>query len=110
MSFLLPCPNCGMRSVDEFRFGGEMRASPEGDTSAEAWRAYLYERANVDGPQQEWWYHRLGCRRWFTAVRDTSTNTVLETSWLRPGKGVKDAEARDAGSTAAAGDVVSGLE
>jgi sarcosine oxidase subunit delta len=77
MSFLLSCPTCGSRPVDEFRFGGEIREPPE-NLSPETWRRYLYERANVRGPQYEWWYHRLGCKRWFTTTRDTRTN--LETT------------------------------
>ena len=28
MSFLIPCPNCGKRSVYEFRFGGEVKTRP----------------------------------------------------------------------------------
>ncbi len=28
MSFLIPCPHCGNRSVYEFRFGGEVKAAP----------------------------------------------------------------------------------
>lgn len=34
-------------------------------------------RRNVAGVQQEWWYHRLGCKVWFLAERDTRTNEVL---------------------------------
>ncbi len=79
MSFLLRCPNCGERSVYEFRFGGEYHRRPTGDVSAGEWADYLYARANPAGPQREWWYHQLGCRSWFFAVRDTRTNTVLET-------------------------------
>lgn len=110
MSFLLPCPNCGSRSVDEFRFGGELRERPEDASTAAEWRAYLYERANVKGPQREWWYHRGGCGRWFICARDTRTNAVIQTDWPRPQRGTQDAEARDAGSTAVTGDDVSGLE
>jgi len=84
MSFLLSCPNCGTRRVDEFRFGGELRETPGDTVSPRDWRAYLYERANVAGPQQEWWYHRYGCKRWFIATRDTRTNTVLKTAWFSP--------------------------
>ena len=36
MSFLLPCPNCGKRSVYEFQFGGEMRSRPPVDAPREA--------------------------------------------------------------------------
>lgn len=63
MSFLLPCPNCGPRDVSEFRYGGQLIAAGQ--------------PANQPGPQRERWYHRLGCRRWFTAERDVRTNTVL---------------------------------
>src|SRR5438477_11703265 len=104
MSFLLRCPNCGPRRVDEFRFGGECRQRPEGELSPGEWSAYLYERANLAGPQSEWWYHRHGCKRWFVAERDTRTNTVLDTAWLTSWKGSQDAEARDSRSTATAGD------
>ena len=78
MSFLVPCPNCGPRDVYEFRFGGEYQKRPGPDALSEAWVEYLYLRANEAGAQTEWWYHRLGCRTWFLAVRDTRTNAVLE--------------------------------
>src|SRR5436190_2406739 len=111
MSFLLICPNCGERRVDEFRYGGELRARPVAEAlSPREWAAYLYERANVAGPQREWWYHRLGCKRWFVATRDTTTNTVLETAWLTSTKGVRDGRERDPYATKATGDDVSGLE
>ena len=110
MSFLVTCPNCGPRRVDEFRFGGEFRERPEGERAAHDWAAYLYERANVAGPQREWWYHRLGCKRWFVATRDTTTNMVLETAWLTSTKGVRDGREREPYATKATGDDVSGLE
>ncbi len=78
MSFLLNCPNCGRRSVDEFRYGGEIREPPEEPSSPEIWRRYLYERANIKGRQREWWNHRLGCKKWFIVTRDTRTNEDLE--------------------------------
>jgi len=79
MSFLLHCPNCGERSVYEFRFGGEFRRRPTQTVSPHEWAHYLYMRKNEAGVQQEWWYHQMGCRTWFVAIRDTKTNTVLET-------------------------------
>jgi sarcosine oxidase delta subunit len=66
MSFYLPCPNCGPREVNEFRYGGEVAVGPH----------------NLPGPQTERWYHRLGCRRWLVAVRDVRTNAVSETRLL----------------------------
>jgi heterotetrameric sarcosine oxidase delta subunit len=79
MSFLLSCPTCGERSVYEFRFGGEVRQRPPEAAFLHEWADYLYARKNEAGVQKEWWYHHLGCRTWFFAVRDTTTNTVLET-------------------------------
>lgn len=81
MSFLISCPNCGARSVYEFRFGGEVHARPPVSASEDEWTQYLYARKNESGPQEEWWCHRAGCRTWFKAVRDTATNTVIETRW-----------------------------
>lgn len=84
MSFLLPCPQCGPRDVYEFRWGGEQSQRPEPGSSQETWAQYLYMRSNAAGVQREWWYHRMGCRRWFLAVRDTRTNAVERTFWPDP--------------------------
>jgi heterotetrameric sarcosine oxidase delta subunit len=81
VSFSLQCPNCGLRPVAEFRFGGEYHARPSGDVPNEEWTAHLYSKRNLDGPQQEWWFHRFGCREWFFARRDTRDNRVLAV-WL----------------------------
>lgn len=81
MGFLLECPNCGKRNVYEFRFGGEVRTRPLSTTSEKEWSHYVYVRKNEAGIQKEWWYHRLGCQKWFFAVRDTRTNAVIETMW-----------------------------
>lgn len=75
--FQIPCPNCGLRDVSEFRFGGEALTRPQSSASPD-WTAYVYHRQNLAGVQAEWWYHRFGCRRWFKARRDTITNEVLE--------------------------------
>jgi sarcosine oxidase delta subunit len=66
MSFYLPCPNCGPRDVNEFRYFGQVTDGPH----------------NLPGPQEERWYHRLGCRRWLVAMRDVRTNVVTETRLL----------------------------
>jgi heterotetrameric sarcosine oxidase delta subunit len=78
MSFLVPCPNCGQRSVYEFRFGGEVKQPPASDAPAAAWMDYRFNRVNVAGTQTEWWFHRSGCRQWLLAVRNTVSNEVLE--------------------------------
>jgi len=81
MSFSLTCPNCGLRPVAEFRFGGEYHPRPSGEVAPDAWAEHLYFRCNLDGPQQEWWFHRFGCRCWFLARRDTRDNRVLAAWW-----------------------------
>jgi sarcosine oxidase subunit delta len=81
MSFLIPCPNCGPRAVDEFRFGGEMLSRPSPQASERDWSSYFYSRRNLAGEQTEWWYHKFGCRRWLIAERDTVSNSVSASRW-----------------------------
>ena len=63
----------------EFRFGGEFRERPAGPVSQHDWAEYLHMRKNEAGEHKEWWYHLMGCRSWFFAIRDTRTNVVKET-------------------------------
>ena len=79
MSFLLTCPNCGPREVTDFVFGGEVVPRPSSKPSQRELNTYNYFRRNLAGVQREWWYHRSGCRTWFVADRDTTTNQV---SWV----------------------------
>jgi methylglutamate dehydrogenase subunit B len=76
VSFQLTCPNCGLREVTDFGFGGEVSARPAARPSPRELNAYVYFRRNVAGVQREWWHHRSGCRAWFLAERDTRTNHV----------------------------------
>lgn len=75
--FQLTCPNCGLRNVSEFRFGGEISLRPK-EANEQVWADYVYNRNNVAGVQTEWWFHRSGCQRWFNARRNTLNNEVLE--------------------------------
>ena len=84
MSFLLSCPNCGPRDVNEFAYAGEVTVRPKGSPSRRELSSYLYFRRNVAGIQREWWCHRLGCQLWFQAERDTRTNEVLLTEIVEP--------------------------
>jgi methylglutamate dehydrogenase subunit B len=77
MSFLLPCPLCGPRPVDEFAYFGEVTRPPAGSPSLRELTDYVYFRDNVAGRQREWWQHRTGCGEWFLAARDTRTNEIL---------------------------------
>lgn len=77
MSFLLPCPNCGPRDVNEFVYAGELTTRPTAAPTPRQLASYVYFRRNVAGRQREWWFHRFGCAVWFQADRDTRTNEVL---------------------------------
>src|SRR5262245_20815056 len=97
MSFLVPCPNCGLRDVNEFSTTGEVTVRPKSSPSLRELTSYLYLRRNVAGVQAEWWFHRDGCELWFQGERDTRTNEVLRT-WIPGATGLTGARA--AGSAA----------
>jgi heterotetrameric sarcosine oxidase delta subunit len=68
----VPCPRCGPRPSTEFAFGGELRPARTTDVEEDFSRVYLPE--NPAGPQEERWFHALGCATWCTLTRDTRTN------------------------------------
>ena len=70
--------------MTDFGFGGEVVRRPRSRPSFRELNSYNYFRRNVAGVQREWWFHRSGCRAWFIAERDTTTNEVLFTA--RPGE------------------------
>ncbi|MGW2638157.1 sarcosine oxidase subunit delta family protein [Streptomyces sp. NPDC001348] len=77
---LIPCPWCGPRDEAEFHYGGQAHVPYPQDPASltdEEWARYLFFRDNSKGPFAERWSHAAGCRRWFNAVRDTSTNEML---------------------------------
>jgi len=74
----ISCPNCGSRSHDEFRYGGDatvVRPAPD-DRDVSAWYRYVYIRPNPKGAHREYWQHVLGCRRWLIVDRDTVTHAI----------------------------------
>ncbi|MDX6521917.1 MAG: methylglutamate dehydrogenase subunit [Gaiellales bacterium] len=84
MSFILSCPNCGPRAVDEYAYGGEVTVRATSIDDQRALFHYLYFRDNTAGDQREWWFHSSGCREWFQAERNTTRNQVLQVA--RPGE------------------------
>jgi heterotetrameric sarcosine oxidase delta subunit len=77
---LIACPWCGARNSAEFRYVGESRPRPDvTNATPEEWRRYLYLRSNPAGWTTETWFHRAGCRRYFTAERHTVTNEIRVT-------------------------------
>lgn len=103
MSFLLACPTCGPRPVDEYSCGGELTRRPRaGGDDRDLFRA-LYTRRNVAGPQVEWWFHTAGCREWFLAERDTRTNEMLRVERPSELAGMSGEASPDAAATPAGG-------
>ena len=77
---LITCPWCGPRDQSEFSYGGEAHIPrPVGsDKLSDAeWAEYVFMRNNPKGVWAERWMHAQGCRKWFNAVRDTSTDRFL---------------------------------
>lgn len=74
---LVPCPWCGKRPENEFRYGGQAHvARPPNPAAADdgPWTDYLFTRDNPRGRHAERWRHVHGCGRFFNAIRDTATD------------------------------------
>ena len=50
------------------------------------WSEYVFFRSNPKGIYFERWVHSHGCRKWFNAVRDTSTDKVLRSYEIKNDK------------------------
>ncbi len=79
---LIPCPWCGPRPENEFRYGGQAglpRPADPATADDATWTAYLYLRDNPKGRHVERWRHISGCGRFFDCVRDTVTDRIAAT-------------------------------
>jgi heterotetrameric sarcosine oxidase delta subunit len=77
MSLRLPCPNCGDRPLEEFRYG-EIPTVPDTITDPDARDLdNAFMSTNPEGATVERWFHEYGCRRWFVVERDTRTDQLL---------------------------------
>ena len=76
---LLRCPVNGLRPLQEFAFGGEVRPMPDPATATDAeWADYVFNRQGEPGVRREWWYH-LPSGTWFIAERDNLKDEVIRT-------------------------------
>ena len=76
---LLRCPVNGLRPLQEFSFGGELRPMPDpGSVSDAEWADYVFNRSGEPGVRLEWWHH-LASGVWFLAERDTLNDRILRT-------------------------------
>jgi len=88
---LLTCPWCGPRNVSEFAYAGSLVDRPDpAEATPREWRDYLYLRDNTRGWVTERWYHRVGCRQFFVAERDTVTDQTRD-----PGTGTVSLKAAE---------------
>jgi sarcosine oxidase, subunit delta len=80
---LIPCPWCGPRPENEFRYAGEAHIIRPADPSTvddAAWANFLYMRSNPKGSHSERWCHQHGCGRFFNAERDTVSDRIAGTA------------------------------
>jgi heterotetrameric sarcosine oxidase delta subunit len=79
---LITCPYCGPRPEIEFRYGHEAHIgrpeSPDALSDRE-WAEFLFMRTNTKGWHRERWVHVAGCRRWFNAIRSTTSHEIAAT-------------------------------
>jgi heterotetrameric sarcosine oxidase delta subunit len=78
MSFRIPCPTCGDRSIEEW-VHGEIPTVPDSITDPDARdvdRGYMH--TNTAGVVREAWFHLFGCRRWVTLWRDTTADVFVD--------------------------------
>ena len=74
----IECPNCGGRPLEEFRYGNTFPTTPDAITDPDAGNVDdAWMQDNTQGITLERWFHESGCRRWFTAKRDTTTDVFL---------------------------------
>ena len=76
---IINCPINGPRPLQEFHFGGEVRAMPDQNaTSDAAWANYVFNRSGEPGVKKEWWYH-VPSGTWFVAERDNRSDEFIRT-------------------------------
>jgi sarcosine oxidase, subunit delta len=76
---LLRCPINGIRPLQEFYYGGEVRVSPDAAMcSGQEWTDYVFNRSGEPRICFEWWRHEPS-GAWFVAERDTVKDEFIKT-------------------------------
>ncbi len=78
---IINCPYCGERDQSEFSNGGQAHVARPKDPEKlndKEWSEYVFVRSNPKGVFFERWVHTHGCRKWFNAARNTSTDEILK--------------------------------
>ena len=82
MSFLMSCPNCGDRNVNEFQYGGEVTSRPKpGGRLGPVDRLLLFPQEHCGGRTASGGTTVTAAESGSYAMRDTMNNQVSETYW-----------------------------
>ena len=66
----IKCPHCGMRSQNEFSYGGDAtvkRPELNKEVSDQDWDNFVYNRKSLRGKHKELWQHISGCCLLYTS-------------------------------------------
>ena len=80
--YILNAHTCGMRSQNEFSYGGDAtvkRPELNKEISDQDWDNFVYNRKSLRGKHKELWQHLSGCRQWIKVERDTATHEIFKT-------------------------------
>jgi len=75
---LINCPLNGLRNVQEFVFGGDVRDEPDASASTQEWADFVFYDDNHRGVVDEWWCHSASAF-WFVIRRDRATDEIIAT-------------------------------
>ena len=78
----IKCPYCGLRSQNEFAYGGDgtvKRPALNKEISDVEWNNFVYNRKSQRGKHIALWHHISGCRQWIKVQRDTVTHEIFKT-------------------------------
>ena len=87
------CPHCGMRSQNEFSYGGDasvIRPELNKEVSDQEWDNFVYNRKSLRGKHLELWQHISGCRQWIKVERDTLTHEIHQNFQSKRGSIIND--------------------
>ena len=78
----IKCPHCGMRSQNEFSYGGDAtvkRQELNKEVTDKEWDNFVYNRVSPIGKHLELLLHLSVCRQWIKVERDTATHEIFKT-------------------------------
>lgn len=76
---MMPCPLNGLRNINEFVYGGEVRDMPDHHSCSDRqWADYVFYADNQIQVVTEWWLHAPS-GYWFIAERHTGSDEIQRT-------------------------------